>query len=129
MPRTLLLTVLLIAIVLELALAGGAFFAPAFTLAKFGVQYGPETRFLAYLTGWFLLLVSLVAMLAAGRVWQGRPGYAGLCYLLGWWWVGIGIGIYVAFGRPDNLLLDSLKGLLIIVFTWLCRAQGLVVRR
>ena len=129
MPRTLLLLVLVIATGLELALAGGAFFAPAFTLAKFGVRYGPETRFLTYLTGWFLLQVSLVAGLACGRVWQGRPGYAGLCYLLGWWWLGIGIGIYVAFGWPDNLLLDSLKGLLLLVLTWLCRARGLVVRR
>jgi hypothetical protein len=72
---------------------------------------------LRYLTGWFLLLVSLVAGLACGRVWMERPGYAGLCYLLRWWWVGIGIGIYVLFGRPDNLPLDSLKGLLIIVLT------------
>lgn len=129
MARTLLLIVLAIAVALELALAGGAFFAPAFTMAKFGVHYGPDTRFLAYLTGWFLLFVSLAAGLAGGRVWQGQPGYVGLCYLLGWWWVGIGIGIYVVFGRPDNLLLDSLKGLLIIILTWRCRTQGLVVRR
>jgi hypothetical protein len=129
MPRTLLLLVLVIAIGLELALAGGAFFAPAFTLAKFGVKYEPNTQFLAYLTGWFLLFVSLIALLALGRVWQRRPGYAGLCYLLGWWWVGIGVGIYIQFGRPHNLLLDSLKGLVIIVLTWQCQARRLVVRR
>jgi hypothetical protein len=129
MPRTLLLLVLAIATVSELLLAGGAFFAPVFTLAKFGVEYGPTTAFLGYITGWFLLFVSLVAGLALGRVWQGRPGYAGLCYLLGWWWVAIGIGIYLAFGRPENLLLDSLKGLLLIGLTWQCRAKGLVLRR
>ncbi|RZK91893.1 MAG: hypothetical protein EOO62_33870, partial [Hymenobacter sp.] len=66
MPRTLLLLVLAIATVLELLLTGGAFFAPAFTLAKFGVKYGPDTAFLGYITGWFLLLVSLVAGLALG---------------------------------------------------------------
>jgi hypothetical protein len=129
MPRTLLLIVLVIAIGLELALAGGAFFAPAFTLAKFGVKYESNTQFLAYLTGWFLLFVSLVALLAWARVRQRRPGYAGVCYLLGWWWVGIGVGIYIQFGRLDNLLLDSLKGLLIIVLTWQCQARSLVVRR
>jgi hypothetical protein len=62
-------------------------------------------------------------------VWQRRPGYAGVCYLLGLWWMGIGVGIYVAFGRPENLLLDSLKGLLIVVLTWRCQLGGLVVRR
>ena len=129
MPRTLLLIVLGIATVLELGLTAGAFFAPAFTMAQFKVQYGPETAFLAYITGWFLLLVTALAALAFGRVWQRRRGYAGVCYLLGLWWIGIGVGIYVAFGRPDNLLLDSLKGALIIVLTWRCQVGGLVVRR
>ncbi len=31
--------------------------------------------------------------------------------------------------QPDNLLPDSLKGLLIVVLTWRCHAQRLVVRR
>jgi hypothetical protein len=129
MPRTLLLIVLGIATILELGLTGGAFFAPAFTMAQFKVQYGPETAFLAYITGWFLLLVTALAALAFGRVWQRRRGYAGVCYLLGLWWIGIGVGIYAAFGRPDNLLLDSLKGALIVVLTWRCQVGGLVVRR
>lgn len=129
MPRTLLLIVLALALLIELALTGGAFFAPAFTLGKFGVQYGPNTAFLGYLTGWFLLFVSLVVGLAFGRVWQRRPGYAGLCYLLGLWWIGIGGGIYATFGKPDNLLLDSAKGLLIVVLTWRCQTRGLVLRR
>ena len=118
MARTLLLLILAIAVLLELALTVGAFFFPVFTLAQFGVAYGPETRFLAYLTGWFLLLVTLAAALAWAWVRQRHAGAAGLCYLLGVWWIGIGIGIFVAFGKPDNLLLDTLKGLLIVVLTW-----------
>ena len=51
MARFLLLLLLFVAIVLELTLTGGAFFAPAFTLGKFGVKYGPDTYFLGYLTG------------------------------------------------------------------------------
>lgn len=129
MPRTLLLIVLAIAAVLELGLTGSVFFAPAFTLAKFGATYAPETKFLTYLVAWFLLLVTLLAALAFGRVQQRRRGYAGLCYLLGLWWIGIGVGIYAAFGRPDNLLLDSAKGLLIVALTWRCQAGGLQLRR
>ncbi|MGI4872744.1 MAG: hypothetical protein ACRYFX_16410 [Janthinobacterium lividum] len=129
MPRTLLLIVLALAAVLELGLTGGAFFAPVFTLHKFGVSYGPETKFLTYLVAWFLLLATLLAGLAFARVQQRRRGYAGLCYLLGLWWIGVGAGIYLTFGRPDNLLLDSLKGLLIVVLTWRCQAGGLQVRR
>lgn len=81
MPRTLLLLVLAISIVL--GLTGGVFFAPALTLAQFKVKYGPETQFLGYITGWFLLLVTLLAVLAWTQVWRRRPGYADLCYLLG----------------------------------------------
>jgi hypothetical protein len=129
MARTLLLIVLVVALFLELALTGGAFFAPAFTLAQFGVKYGPETTFLAYIVAWLLLFVSLVAAVATVQVWQRRPGFASWCYLLGLWWIGIGIGIYVAFGKPDNLLLDSVKGLLIVILTWRCQASRLMMRR
>ena len=129
MARTLLLVVLFIALLLELALTGGAFFAPVFTLTQFGVKYGPETTFLAYIVAWFLLLVSLVAAVALVQVWQRRPGFATWCYLLGLWWIGIGIGIYFTFGKPDNLVLDSLKGLLIVVLTWRCQTARLMARR
>ncbi|HEX8656566.1 MAG TPA: hypothetical protein VF690_03490 [Hymenobacter sp.] len=120
---------LFIALVLELALTGGSFFAPALTLNQFGVKYGPETTFLTYVMGWLLLLVSLVAAVAFGQVWQRRPGYATWCYLLGIWWIGIGIGIYYVFGKPDNLLLDSVKGLLIVILTWRCQVTRIMKRR
>lgn len=129
MARTLLLIVLFVALFLELALTGGAFFAPAFTLKQFGVSYGPQTTFLAYIVAWLLLFVSLVAAVALVQVWQRRPGFASWCYLLGLWWIGIGIGIYAAFGKPDNLLLDSVKGLLIVILTWRCQAARLMMRR
>ena len=129
MARTLLLVVLSIALLLELALTGGAFFAPVFTLAKFGVEYSPDTTFLAYIVGWLLLFVSLVAAVALGQVWQRRPSYATWCYLLGLWWIGIGIGIYYSFGKPDNLLLDSVKGLFIVILTWRCQVTRIMARR
>ncbi len=129
MARSLLLVVLFLALVVELALTGGAFFAPAFALAQFGVKYGPETTFLAYIVAWLLLFVSLAAAMALVQVWKRRPGFASWCYLLGVWWIGIGIGIYYAFGKPDNLLLDSVKGLLIVVLTWRCQAARVMTRR
>lgn len=129
MPRTLLLLVLFIAVVMELALTGGAFFAPAFTLTQFGVKYGPETTFLTYIVGWLLLFVSLAALVALGQVWQRRPSYATWCYVLGLWWIGIGVGIYYTFGKPDNLVLDSVKGFLIVLLTWRCQCTRMVIRR
>ena len=129
MPRTLLLIVLSIALLLELGLTGGAFFAPAQTVALFGVKYGPDNAFLGYVIGWLLLFVSLVCAMALIQVQKRRPGFATWCYLLGVWWIGIGIGIYFAYGKPDNLLLDSVKGLLIVVLTWRCQAARLMARR
>ncbi|MFC7667803.1 hypothetical protein ACFQT0_10700 [Hymenobacter humi] len=98
-------------------------------LAQFGVKYGPETRFLTYILGWLLLFVSVVAVVALGQVWQRRPSYATWCYVLGLWWIGIGIGIYFTFGKPGNLLLDSVKGLLIVILTWRCQATRMMTRR
>ena len=48
---------------------------------------------------WLLLFVSLVCAVAIRQVSRRRAGYETLCYLLGGWWIGIGIGIYVAFGK------------------------------
>ena len=129
MARSLLLVVLFLAVLIELALTGGAFFAPVFTLTQFGVKYGPETKFLAYIVAWLLLFVTLVAAIAFGQVWQRRTSFAGWCYVLGLWWIGIGIGIYYGFGKPDNLLLDSVKGLLIVVLTWRCQVTRVMTRR
>jgi hypothetical protein len=129
MARSLLLVVLFLALLIELALTGGAFFAPVFTMKQFGVAYGPETRFLAYVTAWLLLFVSAAAGVALGQVWRRRPGFATWCYLLGVWWIGIGIGIYYAFGKPDNLLLDSIKGALIVILTWRCQVSRIMARR
>ena len=129
MARTLLLIVLCIALLFELALTGGSFFAPVFTLQQFGVKYGPDNAFLAYILGWLLLFVSLAAAVALGQVWQRRRSYTTWCYLLGVWWIGIGIGIYYAFGKPDNLLLDSVKGLLIVLLTWRRQATRMMTRR
>lgn len=117
MARTLLLIVLSLALLIELGLTGGAFFARELTLHQFGVNLTADTGFLGYIVAWLLLFVSLVCGLALWQVWQQTLKYETLCYLLGFWWIGIGIGIYIAFGKPDNLFLDSLKGLLIIVLT------------
>ncbi len=121
MTRKLLLGILSLALLIELILTLGAFFVRAITLQQFGVQLTPDTSFLGYVLAWVLLFVSLVCALAIRQVWRNEAGYPALCYLLGCWWIGIGIGIYVAFGKPDNLLLDSVKGLLIVLFTWQSR--------
>ena len=118
MARTALLILLLLALIIELALTVGGFAAPDLVLTKFGVKANPDTRFMAFALAWLLLFVSLVDALALWQVWQRQPHYATLCYLLGFWWMGIGLGLYLGYGRLDNLLLDTGKGLLIVLATW-----------
>jgi hypothetical protein len=117
MARKLLLTLLIVSLVIELAVTGGAFFAREFALKQFGVRLTADTSFLGYIVGWALLFVSLICGLSIWQVWQRKRGFQTLCYLLSFWWIGIGIGIYFAFGKPDNLLLDSLKGLMLLILT------------
>ncbi len=116
MVRKILMVILIVALLLELVLCAGAFFFPVYALQKFGVVYNKDTAFLGYLTGWFLLFVCLICSAAIWLLYN-KKNYQLTCYLLGFWWIGIGAGIYFAFKKPDNLLLDSLKGLLIIIFT------------
>ncbi|SDX90714.1 hypothetical protein [Hymenobacter psychrophilus] len=121
MARTSLLILLVVALLFELLLTAGGFFAPDMLLEKFGAGVTADTRFLAFVVAWLLLFVSLAIVLAL--VWVGRrhAGYPALCYLLGFWWMGIGLGLYLVYGRFDNLLLDGLKGLLLVLATWATR--------
>jgi hypothetical protein len=129
MARRLLLLVLFLAMLLELALAGGIFVAPAFSARLLGVRQTPDTLFLGYALAWMLLFVGLVAGLAFRQVWRRQGSYATLCYLLGAWWIGLGLEIYFMSGRPDSLLFDSAKGLLIVLLTWRCQAARILPRR
>ncbi|TGE22190.1 hypothetical protein E5K00_18250 [Hymenobacter aquaticus] len=124
MARTALLILLFMALVIELVLTVGGFFAPELVLAQFGVGVSADTRFMAYALAWLLLFVSLVDAVALWQVWRRVPHYATLCYLLGFWWMGIGLGLYLTYHRLDNLALDTGKGLLIVLATWLSRRQA-----
>ncbi|MEO5943459.1 MAG: hypothetical protein ABIP30_04635 [Ferruginibacter sp.] len=120
MFRKLLIAILVLALIIELILTGGIFFATAAIMEKFGVTLNNDTSFLAFIIGWTLLFVSIICYMALRQVIKNQ-NYHKLCYVLGFWWIGIGIGIYLVFKKPDNLFLDSLKGLLIIVFTKLSK--------
>jgi hypothetical protein len=121
MARTALLVLLFLALLIELVLTIGGFVAPDLLLGKFGVGANPDTRFMAFALAWLLLFVSLVDAVALWQVWRRQPHYATLCYLLGGWWIGIGLGLYLSYDRVDNLVLDTGKGLLIVLATWLSR--------
>jgi hypothetical protein len=118
MARKLLIAVLLISLIIELGLTGGLLFAREATSRAFGVGLTVDTSFLAYIVGWLCGLASMMLGLAIVWLWRGDAHYAPLCYLMGLFWIGIGIGIYAGFGKPDNLLIDTFKGVLIVGLTW-----------
>ncbi len=122
MARKLLLLVLILALLIELAISFTGILAPHSALQLFKLADTPDTLFLGYTVGWLCLFVSLICALVLYRVWKRRADYAAPGYLLGFWWIGIGIGICLVFGKPGNLLLDSLKGLVLVICISRCRA-------
>ena len=119
MKRNLLYITLIIAFVIEAALTILCFFKPITAMSLFGMVYNNETSFLAYIIAWFCLLVSILIVYAFVGLKSNNNGYKILIYILGCWWVGLGIGVYVGFKKTDNLLLDSLKGAILIVLNYL----------
>ena len=117
MARKLLITLLILSLLFELALTGGAFFMREAVLKQFQVAVNSDTIFLGFIIAWFLLFTSIICAWALWLVVKNKDSYPTLCYILGFWWIGIGIGIYVVSKRPDNLFEDSLKGLLLVGLT------------
>jgi hypothetical protein len=116
MAKKVLLALLLLSFLIEAFLSSAGFVSTDWMLGQFKLSATPDTRFLAYALAWLLLFVGLIVGLSFILVRKGNSMGWLLSYLLGFWWVGIGIGIYIAFQRPDNLVLDSAKGALILLF-------------
>jgi uncharacterized membrane protein len=117
MIKKLLVAILILAFVIETALCIGAFFLLEKTFDFFKVPYNNDTSFLGYLIAWFLLFITVVIGISLWQV-KNNAAYTTLCYLLSFWWIGLGIGVYIGFGRPDNLGLDTLKGAILTFLTW-----------
>jgi hypothetical protein len=117
MIKKLLVAILLVAFIIEAGLCVGAFFLPEKTFELFKVSYNNDTAFMGYIIAWFLLLVTILIGITLWQV-KNNGAYTTLCYVLSFWWIGLGIGVYIAFGRPDNLGLDSIKGVALAFLTW-----------
>lgn len=119
MKKTLLLLTLILALVVEVALTILCFFKPATAMELFGMQYNDQTAFLGYIIAWFCLLVSVFIIYAIVQLKNNKGGYATVIYILGFWWMGLGVGIYIVFKKTDNLLLDSVKGFILVTLNYL----------
>jgi hypothetical protein len=119
MKKKLLLTLLVLALTVEIVLTILCFFKPKAALGLFGMEYNALTAFLGYIIAWFCLLVSGLIVYAVFLLKNNQPGYRVIIYMLGFWWIGLGIGVYITFNKTDNLLLDSLKGLLLVTLNYL----------
>jgi len=121
MIRKALLTLLALATIFELVQMIGGFFMPDLTRQVFKISTTEETRFLTFVIAWFLLFISIISALAWLQIFRGKHSGFVLTNILGLWWIGIGIGIYLfTHGlRPDNLFTDSAKGGLIVLLNYL----------
>lgn len=94
------------------------FGAPDFLLTQFGMQVNADSRFLAFVLSWCLLFVALICWYAFYLVRRGERAGVQLSLILGLWWVGIGLSLFLGYGRVDNLFLDGLKGAVLATAAW-----------
>lgn len=126
MLRKALLTFLALSAIIEFAMAIGGFIMPDFARQVFKIGTSDDTRFLTFITAWFLLLIGVFCAYAWLQTFRGkRTGYT-VTNILGIWWIGIGIGIYFFTNgqRPDNLMLDSAKGAVLVLLNYLNHRFG-----
>lgn len=114
MKKNILLSLLGFALLIEIVLTILCFFLPMKALELFGMTYNNETAFMGYIIAWFCLLVSLLIIFAIDLIRKNNVTYKTIVNLLGFWWIFLGIGIYLKFGKIDNLFLDTVKGMLLV---------------
>ncbi len=115
--KKILIGILIISIFLEGYLTFLAFFKPAALLSGMELTYSDSLKLPVFLIAWFLLLITMLIGYLIHAAVNNLPEYKSLIYLLSFWWIGIGIAIYFYSGLTSNLVSDSLKGVLLIVFT------------
>ena len=122
--KKILLITLALAFIIEAALSFLCFFMPAKALELFGMEYNEKYAFLGFIIAWFLLLVTILIGYAIYLLQTNKVGSKAIINILGFWWIALGIGVYAVFDKLDNLLLDSLKGMVILALNYFYNKDG-----
>ena len=128
MIKNIFIALLIISLLLEAALTFFCFFMPEKALEQMKMVYSDLYAFPVYLIGWFLLLTTAFIALFLIAAIKNNQQYNCAIYILCFWWIGIGVGIYCFKGLTTNLFTDTLKGALLLLFTYLNNKQQLKVK-
>ena len=114
--RTLLLVILAASGLLEGIISGILFCDPATEARMFAIPFtpvpGPQVlaRILAEFTALFTVLIAWSCRL----LWRGNPAGHTLAAIFGGFWVVTGLTLWAEKGLPVYLVMDSLRGLVIM---------------
>ncbi len=123
MIKKTLIALLVISLLLEAVLTFLCFFMPGKALEQMKMVYSDLYAFPVYLIAWFLLLTTaFIALFLAAAIKNNHHYNTGM-YILCFWWIAIGIGIYCFNGLATNLFTDTLKGALLLGFIYLNSRQ------
>jgi len=94
--------------------------------ARFAIELNvpPETALAISTLGTPIAASSLFTFLAAFWIHTDHPGGRGLALVCGLTLVIIGISIYFIAGITQLLYMDSLRGLIVMIFSYLYRPAG-----
>jgi hypothetical protein len=106
--------------VIELAVGGTLLFnLPMAVESGFGISYNSEMDILGTSLGLYLLF--LTVLLVMSIIWTRKGNYAGITLgmIIGVFLLTFGIVAFVQFGDINAILIDSLRGLLTVVFAYM----------
>jgi hypothetical protein len=110
------IALLLISSIVETLITIGMFARPQMSAGQFKLAVTPDVLFLLFFMSCLMVLVSTMCWMTTWLMWRGHAYGRVMAGAYGLFWLGLGVALAAYTKMGSFLLMDSLRGALVIGF-------------
>jgi hypothetical protein len=113
--RSFLLFLMVFSSVWECVITLILFFKPEQQAEQYHMALTPESIYFGNVIGGFMILFSALCWWFSYQLWRRDPQAKVLGTIIGVFWVYMGVGLFIHQGAPPWVILDSVRGAVILI--------------